>query len=159
VGKPVKDRADDSSRWWAWSRTTRRRAAAEAEDAGRMLDGWARRCREDFERSASLHHGLRRAAAVDPEAAALLAQVDHQQRLGHFGLARALAERGALAEGVIADEARHVIATMMSPALHRTLTVQRGWSPDRYECWLARSLRALLLPHTLEAPPRRRRAG
>ena len=49
-----------------------------------------------------------------------------------------------------------MLLTMMAPEVHRILTVQRGWSPDRYERWLARSLRALLLP--LDAPPRRRRA-
>lgn len=155
---PVKDRADERSRRWAWSHTTRRRASAE-EDAGRMLDDLARRCREAFERSAPTLHGLRRAAAIDPEPAALLAHVEHHGLAGQSSVAQALVERGALAEGVTADEARHVIATMMSPAVHRTLTFQRGWSPDRYECWLARSLRALLLPHTLDAPPRRRRAG
>ena len=130
-------------------------ATAEA-DAGRMLDGCARRCREVFDRSAPLHHVLRRAAAVDAEAAALLAHVERQQLVGQSHVARALAERGALAEGVTADEARHVISTMMSPEVHRTLTVQRGWSPERYERWLARSLRALLLPHTLDAPHPRR---
>ena len=127
-------------------------------DAGRMLDGYARLCREVLDRSAPLHHVLRSAAAVDPEAAALLARVEHQRLMGQSGVARALAERGALADGVTEDEARDVIFTMMAPELHRILTVQRGWSPDRYERWLARSLRALLLPHTLEAPPRRRRA-
>ena len=130
-------------------------AAAEA-DAGRMLDGSARRCREVLDRSAPLHHVLRSAAAVDPEAAALRG-VEHQRLMGQSGVARALAERGALADGVTEDEARDVIFTMMAPEVHRILTVQRGWSPDRYERWLARSLRALLLPHTLEAPPRRRR--
>ena len=48
-------------------------AAAAETDAGRMLDGYARRCREVLERSAPLHHVLRSAAAVDPESAALLA--------------------------------------------------------------------------------------
>lgn len=140
-----------------WSHTTRGHSSAE-DDAGRMLDGWARRCREVFERSAPTLHALR-GAAVDPEAAALLTHIEHQRLVGHSSVAQALAERGSLAEGVTADDARHVIATMMSPEVHRTLTVQRGWSPDRYEHWLARSLRALLLPHTLDAPPRRRRGG
>jgi TetR/AcrR family transcriptional regulator, regulator of autoinduction and epiphytic fitness len=138
-------------------RSTARAAAAET-DAGRMLDGYARRYRKVLERSAPLHHVLRSAAAVDPEAAALLARVEHQRLMGQSGVARALADRGALADGVTEDEARDVIFTMMSPEVHRILTVQRGWSPDRYESWLARSLRALLLPHALEALPRRRRA-
>jgi TetR/AcrR family transcriptional regulator, regulator of autoinduction and epiphytic fitness len=133
------------------------RAAGEEGDAGRMLDGCSRRCREVLERSAPLHHVLRRAATVDPEAAALLAHVEHQRLVGQSVVARALAERGALADGVTEDEARGMIFTMTSPEVHRSLTVQRGWSPERYERWLARSLRALLLPHTVDPPPRRRR--
>jgi len=133
-------------------------AAAVAQvDAGRMLDGSARRCREVLDRTAPLHHSRRGADGADAEAA-LLARHEHQRLVGPSGLARALAERGALADGVTEDEARDVLVTMMAPEVHRILTVQRGWSTDRYERWLARSLRALLLPHTLDAPPRRRRA-
>jgi len=130
------------------------RAATEA-DAGRLLDGSARRCREVLDQTAPLRIP-RGAAAVDPEAAALFARVEHQRLVGPSSVARALAERGALADGVTEDQARDVLFTMMAPEVHRVLTVQRGWSPDRYERWLARSLRALLLP--LDAPPRRRRA-
>jgi hypothetical protein len=133
-------------------------AAAVAQvDAGRMLDGSARRCREVLDRTAPLHQSRRGADGADAEAA-LLARHEHQRLVGPSGLARALAERGALADGVTEDEARDVLVTMMAPEVHRILTVQRGWSTDRYERWLARSLRALLLPHTLDAPPRRRRA-
>jgi hypothetical protein len=132
-------------------------AAAEA-DAGRLLDGSARRCREVLDRGAALRHVPRGAAAVDPKAAALFARAEHQRLVGPCSVARALAARGALADGVTEDEARDVLCTMMAPEVHRILTAQRGWSPDRYERWLARSLRALLLPHTLEAPSLRRRA-
>lgn len=125
-------------------------AAAEA-DAGRMLDGSARRCREVLDHTVPLHHVPRGGAGVDP-AAALLALVEHQRLVGPATVARALAERGALADGVTEDVARDVLLTMMAPEVHRILTVQRGWSPDRYERWLARSLRALLLPHTPDAP-------
>jgi hypothetical protein len=98
----------------------------------------------------------RTAAGVDPEAAALVERLQSDRRAGHTDVARALAEWGALADGVTEDEARDVLLTMTAPEVHRILTLQRGWSPDRYERWLARSLRALLLPLTLE-PPRRRR--
>jgi hypothetical protein len=159
VGTPVEARAYDGSRRWAWVRSTRLKVldAADEGDAGRMLDGCARHCREVLDRSARLHHVLCRAAAVDPDAAALLARLEHQRLLAQSSVARTLRERGALAEGVTEDEALAMIFTMTSPKVHRILTVQRGWPPDRYERWLARSLRALLLPHTVEPPPRRRR--
>ena len=56
-----------------------------------MLDGYACRCREELDRSAPLHHVQRSAAAVDPEAAALLARVEHQRLMAQSGVARALA--------------------------------------------------------------------
>jgi hypothetical protein len=167
VDVPVSRRTDGTSRRRTRSRRARLTALDAAmsveaigleADAGRMLDGYARRCQEVLDRSAPFHHVLRSAAAVDPEAAALLARIEHQRLAGQSSVARALAERGALADGVTEDEARDVIFTMMSPEVHRILTVQRGWSPDRYERWLARSLRALLLPHALDAPRRRWRA-
>ena len=90
-----------------------------------MLDGYARCCREVLDRSAPLHHALRSAAAVHPEAAALLARVEHHRLVSQSGVARALAERGAvLADGVTEDEARDVIFTMTAPEVHRILTVQ-----------------------------------
>ncbi|HEX6786064.1 MAG TPA: hypothetical protein VF076_02620 [Acidimicrobiales bacterium] len=84
-------------------------------------------------------------------------RIDDHRSVGPVTVARALAGRGALANGLTEDTARDVIFTLMSPAVHRTLTVQRGWPPDRYERWLARALRALLLPHEVEPAPRRRR--
>lgn len=35
---------------------------------------------------------------------------------------------------------------MMSPEVFRILTVERGWSEEEYEAWLARALRTQLLP-------------
>ena len=60
-------------------------------DAGRMLDGYARLSREVLDRSAPFHHVLRSAASVDPEAAALLARIEHQRLVGQSSVARALA--------------------------------------------------------------------
>jgi hypothetical protein len=44
----------------------------------------------------------------------------------------------AMRQGLLAD----IIYTLMSPEVHRILTMERGWSPDRYERWLATALRA-----------------
>jgi len=157
VGTAVTVRAAASSRRQARFRSTRRRAPAAGEDAGRLLDDCARRCRELLDRSAPFHLGLPTAGAVDLEAATLVARLEQERLLGQSHVARTLAERGALAEGVTEAEARDVMFTMMSARVHRVLTMQRGWSAHRYEGWLARSLRALLLPHAVEPPRRRRR--
>jgi hypothetical protein len=56
-----------------------------------------------------------------------------------------------LAPGLTEEAALDTIYTLMSPEVHRVLTVERGLSPDQYEDWLARVLVATLLDGT--APP------
>jgi hypothetical protein len=51
-----------------------------------------------------------------------------------------------LAGGVGEADAADTMYTLMSPEVHRILTVERGWSADRYEHWLATTLCAVLLP-------------
>jgi len=55
--------------------------------------------------------------------------------------------------------AADTIYTLMAPEVHHMLTVERGWSADRYERWLGNALCALLLPPpapqpTPDPPPR-----
>lgn len=118
-------------------------------DPRRLLDAFARICRELLDRAAPILHVLGSAAMVDPEAADLLTITARQRHVGQSRVARALAERKALADGVDEASAADLIYALMSPEMHRILTVERGWSADRYEQWLARSLGALLLPERL----------
>lgn len=120
--------------------------AAEAEpDPRRMLAGYARLCREVLDRSARLHEVLRSALDVDADAAELYTRTHDQRLVGQARIARGLAERGALADHLDEDTARDVIYTLMAPDVYRLLTVERGWSADRYEQWLADTLGAVLL--------------
>jgi AcrR family transcriptional regulator len=130
------------------------RAALAEPDPRRLLHAFARICRELLDRSAPIQHVLRSAASVDPEAADLLAITTRQRLAGQSRVARALAERHALAGGLDEAAAADIIYTLMSPEVHRILTVERKWSPDRYEHWLASALCALLLP--VAATPSRR---
>jgi hypothetical protein len=94
---------------------------------------------------------LRVAAEADPECADL-AETFRQQRLaGQSLVARELAARGALAPGLTGKAALDTIYTLMSPEVHRLLTVERKLSADQFEDWLARTLAATLLDGA--APP------
>jgi hypothetical protein len=42
-------------------------------------------------------------------------------------------------------EPEDIVYTLLSPEVHRILTIVRRWSADRYERWLARSFRALMV--------------
>ena len=48
--------------------------------------------------------------------------------------------------GPALDEALDITLALTLPEVYRTLVVERGWSPSRYETWLAESLAAQLLP-------------
>jgi len=135
------------------------RAAFAAADPRQLLTGFARICRELLDRSAPVQRVLRGAAAVDSDAAQLLDLVRNQRLEGQSRVARALQARGALADGLDEAGAADTIYTLMAPEVHHMLTVERGWSADRYERWLGNALCALLLPPpapqpTPDPPPR-----
>ncbi len=71
--------------------------------------------------------------------------------MGRF--ARRLADRGVLRPGLSADDARDVLWTLNSMAVHDLLVVQRGWPPERYRDWLAHTLAAALLPDQQSGGP------
>jgi AcrR family transcriptional regulator len=96
-------------------------------------------------RLAPVYEVVHGAAAADPDIAALL-QRDKQRRLDNqTELVRILADRGALAPGRDAAWAADVLFALLSHEVHRLLVVDRGWSLDAWEHWLADALTAQLL--------------
>jgi hypothetical protein len=61
-------------------------------------------------------------------------------------LVRELGPDGTLRAGLSVDEAADVIWVTNSAEVYVLLTAERGWSPERYERWLAETWRLLLLP-------------
>ena len=120
------------------------RAALAETDPAQLVQAFARIARELMERSAAVQHVLATAANVDADAAELLAETRRQRHTGQSRIAAALAARGALAPDVGETEAADMIYAVLSPEVHRILTVERGWSGDRYERWIARGLSALV---------------
>jgi AcrR family transcriptional regulator len=51
----------------------------------------------------------------------------------------------ALRPGLPADQAAETMALMLSPQVYSMLTVDMGWSPNRYQLWLTHALPHLLL--------------
>jgi AcrR family transcriptional regulator len=119
-------------------------AAAQADPA-EMLRGYAALARDALRRSAPLHHVLRSAAAVDADAAELLETNRRERAAGQMRVVQGLRERHALRTGLDDDQALDVVYALMSPELHRVLTVERGWDDHRYERWLGDTLCASLL--------------
>ena len=57
-----------------------------------------------------------------------------------MGSRRALARARSLRAGLRERDAADLIHALMSPELYRLLVVDRGWTPERYQEWLATTL-------------------
>lgn len=117
-------------------------AAAESK-ADRRLELWARLIRQQMETSYDVIAIHREAARSDPEAAAAY-RVVLDGRAETF--ARFIRELHRLAPGLDKRTATDLLWAFSNEELWRELVEERGWSPDRYEQWLARTLVAQLLP-------------
>jgi AcrR family transcriptional regulator len=93
------------------------------------------------------------AAATDPELAAVWDQLENERLAGMGRFAQLLAARGVLQAGLSVQEARDLLWTLNSLAVHDLLVLRRGWSPERYRDWLASALARELLPD--RQPPQR----
>ena len=88
-------------------------------------------------RSSDVYRILSSASGSDPAAAGLLADYQHRRDEGQGRIARSLARARALRPGLRERDAADLIHALMSPELYRLLVIDRGWTPERYEQWLA----------------------
>jgi AcrR family transcriptional regulator len=122
----------------AWSRE-----ALDSEDPVTSLRLHARNSRRICERVADLLWAVESAAAVDPAAAALGADLQEQRRTSMRTFVQSLARKTELREDV------HTITETlwaMIPALYLRLVRDAGWPPDRFETWLGDTFIQLWLP-------------
>ena len=120
-------------------------AAAESDPA-RKLAIYARAVRETQERLAPLFLALREASSTEPEAREVWADISDRRAENMRKLATDLRDAGGLRPDLSIDEAADTIWATNSSELYVMLTTERGWSPDRFEHWLADTWTRLLLP-------------
>lgn len=106
---------------------------------------YARAVRQTQQRMAPLFLALRDASATEPEARSVWQEISERRAAKMRKLARDLSEAGGLRAGLSIDEAADVIWATNSSELYVLLTVERGWSPRRFERWLADTWSRLLL--------------
>jgi AcrR family transcriptional regulator len=124
-----------------------------AEDPGEQVAVFAGIAREVLSAGVEVYPILVTAAGSDPQAADLLAAYTRTREQGQGRLARALADRGALRPGLSERDADDIVHALASPDVYRLLVIDRGWSPQRYERWLAWTLGSQLLTITPEGEP------
>jgi hypothetical protein len=104
----------------------------------------ARLIRTIMGRVAEIAMVARAAAAASPEAAAQLQRYTVGRREGMAQAATVLAGDDGLRLPL--DEAADVIHALWSPEVYTILVDEMGWTPDRYETWIADTIARTLLP-------------
>ena len=96
-------------------------------------------------RVGELFAALEAAAGLDDTARALFDKL-HAQRLdGAKAVVEAVARLGALPRRLARSDAVDLACLFTEPLLYRRLVGVQGWSAERFERWLARTLREQLL--------------
>src|SRR6202165_5276608 len=115
-------------------------------DARKIMHNWGTFTTELAPRVTPILLLLRKAAATDPEMAALREEViqPHLARMEHN--ARHLHDRGDLREDVSIAQARDVMWVYSSPELYELLVLRQGWPLERYGRFVTEGLIAALLP-------------
>jgi AcrR family transcriptional regulator len=120
-------------------------SALNEPDPRRLLEAFAKIATELLGRSSAIQLVLASAAQVDAEASELLTEIRRQRHTGQSRIVAALKERGALNPGLESSEAADFVYLLMSPDAYRILTIERGWQPETFQKWLARTLCTTLL--------------
>jgi AcrR family transcriptional regulator len=113
-------------------------------DLRRRIDILARNGRMILERRAPVDEVLRAAADTDQDIAVLWRAGKAQRLAGQRQLLRPVAGPNGLRDGLSEGDAADILYTLGSPETYRLLTLDRGWSPPRFERWYADTLARLL---------------
>ena len=121
-------------------------AVLQEHDPVRQLHLFAQDISMILERVAPVFQIMRMAAPTEPEIAALLKRLLAQRLRVLAEVVRNLSAHTPLREGLDNARAADIVWTITSPEVFSLLTVDRGWSRERYARWLSDTLARLLLP-------------
>jgi AcrR family transcriptional regulator len=113
-------------------------------DPAEQLRKFAAIGRQIHERTTDIAEIVRGAATADPDIAALRRKMTASRLQDNRLVAESLARKNALGAGWTAERAADVFWVLGSSDLYRMLVVDRNWSPDQYERWLASALAQVL---------------
>lgn len=133
-------------------------AVRRSKSQGEQVRLFAADMRQIMPRVGPLFQIMRTAAATEPEITTLLGQLLEQRLEGMRAFVRMVSANGPLRQAIDVDAAAEAVWALSSAEVHGLLTVDRRWSGDRYEKWLADILEAVLLsPHgRVRSKPRQR---
>ena len=116
------------------------------------LEIYAAAMRETHARLAPLFLALRDASSTEPDAEQVWREIGARRAANMRKLVRDVRSVTKARYATSTVEAADTVWALNSPELYVMLTVERGWTPRRYERWLARSLGRLLLDCAASGP-------
>jgi AcrR family transcriptional regulator len=121
-------------------------AANRAEpDPRKKLAMFGTHIAESMRNTGPIQLAVRAAAATDPAAAAVWAQMGQEKLIGMTFFAAELKQSKHLRRGVSEDDARDILWTYLSVELWDLLVGDRGWDEERFGDWVGEQLIAALL--------------
>jgi len=121
------------------------RPIAEAPDAVAALDAFVAHLASYHTRIRAVDMALLRVKDGDPDVALVVRQGTDLWRGACVRIARRLADEGRLAEPWTVDEAADLLWIQMFPDVLERLTVERGWTVERYRELVTTQLRRALV--------------
>jgi TetR/AcrR family transcriptional regulator, regulator of autoinduction and epiphytic fitness len=118
------------------------RAAAEPREKAAIF---ARHLRESAARTADIMSVIDSAAATDPDVSELWRTLVGQGVRGMTLAATGFRDQGVLRPDLTVARAADILWLYVGPWAYRVLVTERGWTPDEYEEWLARTLYVQLM--------------
>jgi AcrR family transcriptional regulator len=129
------------------------------QDAGRKLEIYAAATREIQERMAPLFAVLHAAARTDQELAQLWSDISERRARNMVLLAEDLASTGSVRRDLSIQDVADIVWATNASEFYALLVLQRGWSPERFEHWLADSWKRILLEDVPQNAESRRPGG
>jgi AcrR family transcriptional regulator len=114
-------------------------------DPHEALRIWMRNSRTIFVRVAPIMRIVRDAVGADPEMAQQWTENQQQRLAAHRFLAQQLADKDGLRKGLSVEEAGDVLYTLISLEVFVLMTVDRGWTPRRWQRWVTTTVAEAVL--------------
>jgi AcrR family transcriptional regulator len=122
------------------------KAVGEVSDQGQQITLFASEIQDIMSRVAPLFQVMRTAAKTEPEIANLLEETLSSRLQGMSHFVGALVGRGPLRTDLDEQTAIETVWALTSAEVYSLMTVDRSWSAEKYQTWLADTLTRLLLP-------------
>lgn len=115
-------------------------------DPVRFLLGYAGLIIDINRRLAPIYEAVRGAASADPEVREVFETIGTERRIGAGRVVgQLIAKGGRLRDGLDAEAAADVLWVLVDAGLFHLLVHQRGWTPERFQGWLAETIQRQLL--------------